>query len=89
MVRLDWESRILTNDNSHTVDGYGLNDLLVLTFASTSRLVSATFGYAGVEPNSYDDFAFFADDSDPGTSLVGDMIFSSEDIIGIRWYWVI
>ena len=71
-----------TNDNSHTVDGYGLNDLLVLTFASTVKLISATFGYAGVEPNSYDDFAFFADDSDPGTSLVGDMIFLSEEMTG-------
>lgn len=69
------------NDNSHTVDGSGLNDLLVLAFASSVKIVSATFKYAGVENHSFDDFAFFASPNNDG-SVADNMIFSSEDITG-------
>ncbi|MDP1699423.1 MAG: VPLPA-CTERM sorting domain-containing protein [Aestuariivirga sp.] len=70
-----------STDNSHTIDGYGLNDLLVLAFSSSVTFLSATFTYAGVLNNSFDDFAFFASPTNDG-SVAGDMIFSSEDIIG-------
>ena len=70
-----------SGDNSHTVDGSGLNDLLVLAFSSSVKFVSATFKYAGVENHSFDDFAFFASPTNDG-SVAGNMIFSSEDIIG-------
>jgi hypothetical protein len=70
-----------STDNSHTVDGYGLNDLLVLTFLSSVKIVSATFNYAGQVTNSNDGFAFFADLDNNG-SVAGNMIFSSEDIVG-------
>lgn len=68
-----------SNDNSHTVDGSGLNDLLELVFDTEVRIVSATFAYAGVITNSNDGFAFFADDDHNG-SIAGDMVFSHEDI---------
>lgn len=70
-----------STDNSHTVDGSGLNDLLVLAFSSSVKFISATFKYAGVESHSFDDFAFFASPNNDG-SVAGNMIFSSEDIIG-------
>lgn len=70
-----------STDNSHTVDGSGLNDLLVLAFSSSVQFISATFRYAGVENNSFDDFAFFASPTNDG-SVAGDMIFASEDING-------
>lgn len=70
-----------SNDNSHTIDGLGLNDLLMLAFSSSVKFVSATFKYAGVENLSFDDFAFFASPTNDG-SVAGDMIFASEDIIG-------
>jgi hypothetical protein len=73
-------------DNIHTVDGLGLNDLLHLTFSASVRIVSATFAYAGVDPDPYDSqrpndgFAFFADDGDADSSVAGDMVFSHQDI---------
>jgi hypothetical protein len=69
-----------SGDNSHTVDGLGLNDLLNLNFSSAVRIVSAKFGYAGIEDYGNDGFAFFADDGDAGTGVDGDMVFSHEDI---------
>jgi hypothetical protein len=70
-----------SSDNSHTVDGSGLNDLLVLAFASSVKIVSATFTYAGLVSHSDDDFAFFASPNNDG-SVAGNMIFSSEEIAG-------
>ena len=70
-----------STDNSHTIDGSGLNDLLVLAFSSSVTFLSATFTYAGVINNGLDDFAFFASPNNDG-SVAGDMIFSSNDIIG-------
>lgn len=70
-----------STDNSHTIDGSGLNDLLVLAFSSSVKFISATFRYAGVENNSFDDFAFFASPNNDG-SVAGNLIFSSEDITG-------
>ncbi len=66
-------------DNSHTVDGSGLNDLLQLVFDTEVKILSATFTYAGVIANSNDAFAFFADDDGNG-SVAGDMVFSHQDI---------
>lgn len=75
-----------SNDNSHTVDGYGLNDLLVLTFASSVKIVSATFKYAGQIQNSYDGFAFFADlGGDGSLTQAGDLIFGHEDIGAVNY----
>jgi hypothetical protein len=74
-----------SNDNSHTVDGYGLNDLLVLTFSSSVRIVSASFNYAGQIANSYDGFAFFADDNDIGSDIAGDMVFSHGEINAVNY----
>ena len=68
-----------SGDNSHTVDGSGLNDLLQLAFDTEVKILSATFTYAGVISNSNDAFAFFADDDGNG-SVAGDMVFSHEDI---------
>jgi hypothetical protein len=47
------------NDSSHTVDGLGRNDLLVLKFDTAVKLLKATFSYAGRLSNSNDGFAFF------------------------------
>ncbi len=69
-----------SNDNSHTVDGYGLNDLLVLSFASSVKILSATFSYVAQVTNGTDNFAFFADPNNDG-SVAGNMVFSSEDIV--------
>lgn len=69
-----------SGDNSHTIDGYGLNDLLVLAFSSSVTFVSATFAYAGRISGSHDGFAFFADNGDAGTGVAGNMIFNQEDI---------
>ena len=75
-----------SNDNSHTVDGYGLNDLLVLTFSSSVKIVSATFKYAGQIQNSYDGFAFFADlGGDGSLTQAGDLIFGHEDIGAVNY----
>lgn len=74
-----------SNDNSHTVDGYGLNDLLVLTFASSVKIVSATFKYAGQIENSYDGFAFFADDNDVGSGIDEDMVFPHGEINAVNY----
>jgi hypothetical protein len=71
-----------SGDSSHTVDGDGINDLLVLTFASSVKILSATFNYAGLLSGSEDNFAFFADDNDLDSSVAGDMIFSAGEIPG-------
>lgn len=69
-----------SGDNSHTIDGSGLNDLLVLAFSSSVTFVSATFTYAGRISGSHDGFAFFADNGDAGTGVAGNMVFAQEDI---------
>jgi hypothetical protein len=69
-------------DNSHTVDGRGLNDLLELTFSSAVRIVSASFTYAGVLSNSNDAFDFYADDDNDG-SIAGDRLFAHQDIFAV------
>jgi hypothetical protein len=68
-----------SSDNSHTVDGLGTNDLLVLAFDSAVKIISATFRYAGIETNSNDGFAFFAD-NDADASVAGDLVFAQHDI---------
>lgn len=67
-----------SNDDSHTVDSSGLNDLLQLTFTSEVKILSATFSYAGVLTNSLAAFAFFADDGDADSSLAGDLVFNHQ-----------
>lgn len=64
------------NDDSHTVDSSGPNDLLKLAFSEEVTLISATFTYAGYLLHSVGGFAYFVDD-DGGTSrsLNGDNIF--------------
>ena len=75
-----------SGDNIHTVDGYGLNDLLAMTFDTPVKILSATFGYAGIDNYSGDNlhptdgFAFFADGADAGTSVAGEMVFDHQDI---------
>jgi hypothetical protein len=69
------------NDDSHTVDSSGLNDLLLLTFTSSVRIISASFNYAGVLDHSYDNFAFFADLGNDGfLDDEGDLIYDHQDI---------
>lgn len=71
-----------SGDSSHTVDGNDINDLLVLTFASSVKIVSATFTWAGQISNSAaDNFAFFASPDNDG-SVAGNMVFSGGEISG-------
>jgi len=67
-----------TRDSS-TIDGKRGNDLLELTFDSPVKILSASFTFAGVLPNSNDGFDFFADDDGDG-SVAGDRIFAHMDI---------
>lgn len=50
-------------DNSHTIDGSGQNDVLILTFSENVVIDSITFGYF----DSNDDFDFFYDSDTNGT----------------------
>lgn len=65
-------------DNT-TVDGKRGNDLLELTFDAPVKILSASFTFAGVLPNSNDGFDFFADDDGDG-SIAGDRLFAHMDI---------
>ena len=62
------------NDNSHTIDGYGLNDLLGLSFSASVKVIGATFSYLGQQfsdGTGLREFAFFADPNNDG-SIAGD-----------------
>jgi hypothetical protein len=61
------------SNESHQVDGYGVNELLVLAFSETVRIVSAEFRYV----SSNDDFEFWHDDERNG-SLDGDYVFTAD-----------
>lgn len=67
-------------DNSHQVDGSGLNDILLLSFTRAVRFVSATFSYV----THNDDFEFWFD-NEPDGSLDGDYVFTA-DIPGSLTY---
>lgn len=62
------------HDNSHQVDGYGLNDILLLQFTEDVRIVSAMFTHVSAN----DGFEFWFDDEGNG-SLDGDYV-STHDI---------
>ena len=62
-------------DNTHQVDGYGLNERLVLDFSAPVKILSATFSYVG----SDDGFDFFFDGDNDGTL---EWVFQGEDIPG-------
>ncbi len=59
--------------DNHQVDGSGVNELLVLAFSETVRIVSAEFRYV----SSDDDFEFWHD-NEPNGSLNGDYVFTAD-----------
>ncbi|HSM42509.1 MAG TPA: VPLPA-CTERM sorting domain-containing protein, partial [Afifellaceae bacterium] len=59
--------------DNHQVDGYGIDELLVLAFSETVRIVSAEFRYV----SSDDDFEFWHD-NEPNGSLNGDYVFTAD-----------
>lgn len=66
-------------DNTHQVDGSGLNERLVLDFSMPVKILSAKFSYVG----SDDGFDFFFDQDDDGTL---EWIFQGEDIPGSGFF---
>lgn len=65
-------------DNTHQVDGSGLNERLVLGFSMPVKILSATFSYV----DSDDGFDFFFDQDNNGSL---EWIFQGEDIPGNSW----
>lgn len=66
---------ICSNDNSHTVDGSGWDDFLILSFSQAVQLTSASFSHFW----KYDDFRLFYDVSGDGVLGDGDFITRKED----------
>ena len=64
-----------SQDSHHQVDGFGLNERLVLNFSAPVKILSATFSYVG----SDDGFDFFFDGNNDGTL---EWVFQGEDIPG-------